>query len=143
MNRQDMDMEGFDFLFSMRGQLILGQALEEAMLLMSNREPHFLREHSNMKDMEYILEKFPMMKVLGNSGKMTMPDEERSYVVVTELSDLPLHEYEYNTLNGIIAYNVAKAHTDHGMNCKAILRHKPHGEDKAYEIVFYPSDEEE
>tara|TARA_R100001510_G_C7565910_1_gene144227 strand:- start:346 stop:759 length:414 start_codon:yes stop_codon:yes gene_type:complete len=137
-----MNEEALDFMFSMRGQLIMGQAFEEALLLMSNRQPPYLREHSNMKDMEYILEKFPMMKTLGNAGKTTMPDEERVYQVINSYDGI-LHTYEYNTLNGIIAYHVAKAHTDHGMNCKAVLRHKPHGEDKSYQIVFYPHDEEE
>ena len=143
VNKMDeQQMEGFDFMFSMRGQLILGQALEEAMLLMSNRQPSYLREHSNMKDMEYILEKFPTMKVLGNTGKRTMPDEERHYQIVREDGTL-IHAWQYNTLNGIIAYEVAKSLNLHGIKCRAVLSHKAHGQDKPYEILVYPSDEEE
>tara|TARA_R110000744_G_scaffold375_3_gene1394 strand:+ start:1253 stop:1687 length:435 start_codon:yes stop_codon:yes gene_type:complete len=138
----DEKQHKLDFLFSMRGQLILGQALTEALDVMGRREPPQLREHSNMSDINYILDEFPTMKSLGAIKNIVMEGEERSYRVVTS-EDRLVVEYDYTTINGIVATEVAKSHTDQGMECKAVLRHTPYGGGKTYEIVIYPRDEEE
>tara|TARA_R110002020_G_scaffold282572_1_gene498251 strand:+ start:63 stop:470 length:408 start_codon:yes stop_codon:yes gene_type:complete len=135
-----MNTEGIDFFFSHRGQLIFGQALQTAKEVMSNQEPSMLREYSNMKDMDYLLEKFPMATAFAQAK--TMHPLKRWYEVRMCLSGDTIHKYDFNVYNGIVAQAVATAHTEHGMGCEAFLVGEGHDK-KPYEIKLLPSDEEE
>ena len=55
------EQEAIEFLGSMRGQYIMGQALQLAINALESVEPEVMRERSNIKDMEFLRDElFPM-----------------------------------------------------------------------------------
>ena len=55
------EQEAIEFLGSMRGQYIMGQALQLAINTLESVEPEVMRELSNIKDMEFLRDElFPM-----------------------------------------------------------------------------------
>jgi hypothetical protein len=64
MNVTELD-QARDFASSIRGQLILSQALCVAIDTMKKVEPEHMRETSNISDMEYLRDElFPIFKVV-------------------------------------------------------------------------------
>jgi len=97
------------FMNSFRGQLIVGQALNVAIETMKNRQPEWMREPSNISDMEYILKNVPMMGILSDNKNPAYDT-----FITIQISDSlgGWHEYEMygdNYVNGQIAIEVAKA----------------------------------
>ena len=54
--RKMPDKEGLQFLASLRGQLIMAQALYVAIDAMEKVEPEYMREESNIADMKFLQE---------------------------------------------------------------------------------------
>jgi hypothetical protein len=54
--RRMADKEGLDFLASLRGQLIVAQALYVAIDTLEKVEPSYMREQSNIADMKFLQE---------------------------------------------------------------------------------------
>ena len=54
--RRMVDKEGLDFLASLRGQLIVAQALYVAIDTLEKVEPSYMREQSNIADMKFLQE---------------------------------------------------------------------------------------
>ena len=51
---KENEVKAFNFLGSMRGQFIMGQALQVAIEAMESVEPEHLREVSNIEDMKFL-----------------------------------------------------------------------------------------
>lgn len=90
-----------EFVLSMRGQLIVGQALANSIKAMENREPEMWRESSNISDMKYILKNFGMAKVLTD-----MTNKDTKYFVKKNREIVV--EYDDAIYNGKMAVEVAK-----------------------------------
>ena len=85
MNKQEKCIE---FIFSMRGQLIIGQALANSIKAMETRLPEMWQEPSNVKDMKYILKNFGIAKALTDSKNLdTKYYVKRNNEVIAEYDD--------------------------------------------------------
>ena len=90
-----------EFVLSMRGQLIVGQALANSIKAMENREPEMWRESSTISDMKYILKNFGMAKVLTDATNL-----DTKYFVMKNKQVVV--EYDDAIYNGKMAVEVAK-----------------------------------
>jgi len=90
-----------EFILSMRGQLIIGQALANSIKTMEARMPEMWREPSNVTDMKYILRNFGIAKAVTDSiNQDTKYFVKKNGEVVVEYNDA-IH-------NSITAVEVAK-----------------------------------
>tara|TARA_R110000751_G_scaffold252829_2_gene352452 strand:+ start:1198 stop:1731 length:534 start_codon:yes stop_codon:yes gene_type:complete len=90
-----------EFILSMRGQLIIGQALANSIKTMESRMPEMWREPSNIKDMKFILRNFGIAKALTDVKNLdTKYFVKKNGEVVVEYDDA-IH-------NSITAVEVAK-----------------------------------
>lgn len=90
-----------EFILSMRGQLIIGQALANSIKTMEGRMPEMWREPSDVKDMKYILRNFGIAKAVTDSiNKDTKYFVKKNGEIIIEYDDA-IH-------NSITAVEVAK-----------------------------------
>ena len=89
-----------EFVLSMRGQLIVGQALANSIKAMENREPEMWRESANISDMKYILKNFGMAKVLTD-----MTNKDTKYFVMKNKKVVV--EYDDAIYNGKMAVDTS------------------------------------
>ena len=90
-----------EFILSIRGQLIIGQALANSIKSMETRMPEMWREPSNVKDMEYILKNFGIAKALTDVKNLdTKYFVKKNGEIVAEYDDA-IH-------NSVVAVEVAK-----------------------------------
>ena len=77
-----------EFIMSMRGQLIIGQALANSIKAMETRLPEMWQEPSHVKDMKYILKNFGIAKALTDTkNKDTKYYVKRNKEVIAEYDD--------------------------------------------------------
>jgi hypothetical protein len=70
MDATDSQDEAIKFLGSMRGQYIMGQALQIAIESLESVEPEVRREYSNIQDMKFIRDElFPMGFAIAEATK--------------------------------------------------------------------------
>ena len=68
---KDMSIQAAEFLSSVRGQYIMGQALHIAIEALESVEPPTMREYSNIADMKFIRDNvFPMGSAIAAARKI-------------------------------------------------------------------------
>ena len=90
-----------EFIMSMRGQLVIGQALANSIKAMETREPQMWREPSNVKDMKYILKNFGIAKALTDVKNL----DTKYYV---KRNNEVIAEYDDAIYNSVLVKEVAK-----------------------------------
>ena len=89
------------FILSMRGQIMIGQAIANSIKAMENRLPEMWREPSNIKDMKYILKNFGIAKAVTDSK-----NKDTRYFV--KKNGEIIATYDDAVYNGVLAVEVAK-----------------------------------
>ena len=90
-----------EFIMSMRGQLIIGQALANSIKAMETRLPEMWQEPSNVKDMKYILKNFGIAKALTDVKNL----DTKYYV---KRNNEVIAEYDDAIYNSVLAKEVAE-----------------------------------
>jgi len=89
------------FILSLRGQIIIGQAIANSIKAMENRLPEMWQEPSDIKDMKYILKNFGIAKAVTDSKNL----DTRYFV---KKNNEIIATYDDAIYNGILAVEVAK-----------------------------------
>ena len=89
------------FILSMRGQIIIGQALANSIKAIENRLPEMWQEPSNIKDMKYILRNFGIAKAVTDAK-----NQDTRYFV--KKNGEIIATYDDAIYNGVLSVEVAK-----------------------------------
>lgn len=129
------------FILSMRGQIIIGQALANSIKAMENRLPEMWQEPSDIKDMKYILKNFGIAKAVTDSKNL----DTRYFV---KKNNEIIATYDDAIYNGILAVEVAKnmhsIDTDNYYSASVDVTFSPvlidGGDNEPTEIAIWSSD---